>query len=208
MPSVRTRTNPERSAATRARLVKEARKAFGTIGYADTKTERILEAAGMTRGALYHHYIGKSDLFRAVCEDMYAEIAREIEARTRDIVDPWQSLVEGSMVFLDVLTNREVVQVLFLDGPAVLGWKEWDAIDRKYGFNLLLLAVEEAMVAGQLRKQRVEPLAVLLNGAMNEAVFWAARQRDRNAAVRQVKEAVRGLFEALHVSDKPRPRGR
>jgi AcrR family transcriptional regulator len=192
----------DQGAETRAQLVAAASRLFGAEGYAATSTERILEAAAVTRGALYHHFADKADLMRAVCEEMYAEAARRIEGRARLGKDAWSSLVAGCDAFLDVVADQTIVRVLFIDGPAAIGWSEWDDIERRHGFRSLMEGIAAAMAEGAVPRQPVEPLAVLLNGAMNEVVFWVARQPRRAPAMRAARRALHGLLEGLRTGGK------
>lgn len=187
----------EQGAETRARLIEVARRLFGELGYAGTSTERVLEAAEVTRGALYHHFGDKADLMRAVCEDIYAELTVRIREQAGAARDPWKALVAGCDAFLDVVADPALVRVLFLDGPSVLGHDAWDAIEREHGFRSLVEGIEAAMKHGALARHPAEPLAVLLNGALNEAVYWAARQDDRERAVATAKSSFRHLLNAL-----------
>lgn len=187
----------DQAAETRAQLVAAATRLFGADGYAATSTERILEAAAVTRGALYHHFADKADLMRAVCEEMYAGVTRRIEARAGTGKDAWSSLVAGCDAFLDAVADETIVRVLFIDGPAAIGWNEWDEIERRHGFRSLMEGIAAAMAEGSLAKQPVEPLAVLLNGAMNEVVFWVARQPRRAPAMRAARRALRDLLDSL-----------
>jgi AcrR family transcriptional regulator len=192
----------DQGAETRAQLVAVATRLFGAQGYAGTSTERILEAAGVTRGALYHHFGDKADLMRAVCDALYAEVTRRIEERALAGRDAWSGLVAGCDAFLDVVADRAIVRVLFLDGPSVLGRKDWDAIERRHGFRSLMAGIAAAMDEGALARQPVEPLAVLLNGAMNEVVFWVAGLPRREPALRGARRAMRGLLQSLHTGAK------
>lgn len=188
----------EAGAETRARLIEVARGLFGELGYAATSTERILEGAEVTRGALYHHFGDKADLMRAVCEEVYAEVTRLIGERAAAAGDPWRALVAGCDAFLDAVSDPALVRILFLDGPAVVGHDEWDAIERAHGLRSLIEGIEQAMSYGALARRPVEPLAVLLNGALNEAVYWAARQEDRARAIATARSSFRHILNALH----------
>lgn len=188
----------EQGQETRDRLIQVARGLFGDRGYAATSTEQILAGAEVTRGAMYHHFGDKADLMRAVCQQLYGEIDVRIRERADSVSDPWKSLVAGCDAFLDVVADRALVRVLFLDGPAVLGLEEWDAIEREHGFQSLVEGIEAAIKHGALPRRPAEPLAVLLNGALNEAVYWAARQDDRELAVKSARSSFRFLLNALH----------
>src|SRR5499433_4322988 len=115
----------ERSEATRRSLVAAARTLFGARGYASVGTEEIVRAAGVTRGALYHQFRDKADLFAAVAEEVEAEIAERIAAGAGTATDPVEALRAGARLFLDACAEPEVEQIILLDAPAVLGWEAW-----------------------------------------------------------------------------------
>src|SRR5262249_41382926 len=115
-----------RSEATRRQLVTAARALFGARGYADVGTEEIVRAAGVTRGALYHQFRDKADLFAAVAEEIEAEIAERIAAGAADVeADPLQMLRTGAQLFLDACAEPEVERVILLDAPAGMGIGAW-----------------------------------------------------------------------------------
>ena len=161
----------DRSAATRARLVKAARELFSERPYADVGTEEIVRRARVTRGALYHHFADKRDLFRSVHEQLEAElmdaIARQLVESATD--DPIEGLRTGVRSYLDACEDPSFARITLIDAPAVLGWAEWRRIDEEHALKLIVLGLEGAMEAGALRRQPVQPLAHLLLGTMGEA---------------------------------------
>lgn len=185
----------QRAEATRAALITAARDLFARDGYGATGTEAILERAGMTRGALYHHFADKQALFAAVCEVLHAEGEREIEVQADAAPDAFQALVEGSLAFLDFMVRPEVRRILILEAPGVLGWDQWNAMDRRHGFGLLIQGVEEAAAEGSISGDP-QTLAVMLNGALNYGVVWAGQAADPQA-LRRLKAGFVDLMEAL-----------
>lgn len=183
--------NDLRAAQTKARLVAASRALFAGNGYAQTGTEAILAEAGVKRGALYHHYRDKADLFEAVCHDLAAEAAEAVRAATEDTADPIQALERGSIAWIDYMARSESRRILVIDAPGVLGRERWEALDRELSFDLLRAGVAEALDAGALRfAAGPDALAVLLNGAMNQ-IAMRARGEDASA----LKS---GLFELLN----------
>jgi len=167
-------TNAERSAATRGRLLAVAREQFARDGYAGTATEAVLGEAGVKRGALYHHFRDKADLFEAVCRDIAAEAVEAIRAAAAGEMTAFDRLVAGSLAWFDAMMRPDARRILVIDAPAVLGFERWDAIDRENGFRLLLEGVRAAHREGELCFDGpADALAVLLNGAMNGAVIHA-----------------------------------
>ena len=168
-----------RSEATRQQLVTAARALFGARGYAGVGTEEIVRAAGVTRGALYHQFRDKADLFAAVAEEVEAEIADRIAAGAAGAADdPVGALRAGAQLFLDACAEPEVERIILLDAPAVLGWEAWRDLAGRYGLGLVQLALQSAMDAGAIVPQPVVPLAHVLVGALNECALYVARAED------------------------------
>src|SRR4029453_14156213 len=169
-----------RSEATRQRLVAAARTMFAERGYAGVGTEQIVQAAGVTRGALYHQFRDKADLFAAVAETAQAEVARRITsgAEADGPVDPMTALYAGVRRFLEACTDPAVERILLLDGPVVLGWQAWRDLADRYGLGLLQHGLQAAMDAGAISPQPVVPLAHLLLGALVEGALYVVGAED------------------------------
>ena len=173
-----------RSEATRRLLMTAARSLFGARGYAGVGTEEIVRAAGVTRGALYHQFRDKADLFAAVAEEVEAEIAHRIAAGAAE-ADPVQALRVGARLFLDACAEPEAERIILLDAPAVLGWQAWRDLAGRYGLGLVQLALQSAIDAGAIAPQPVEPLAHVLIGALDECALYIAQAEDPAAARQQ-----------------------
>jgi AcrR family transcriptional regulator len=188
-----------RSEATRAKLVKVARELFAKRGYADVGTEEIVKRARVTRGALYHHFEDKRDLFRAVHEQLEAELTQEIAGQIAEAgtQDPVEVLAQGTRTFLEASTRPEVARITLMDAPAVLGWQEWRRIEEEYGLGLVIAALEMGMEAGALRRQPVRPLAHVLLAGMGEAGMVIANAADPEAARAEVEQALLAILEGL-----------
>src|SRR5918999_1021120 len=190
--------NTERSEATRVKLVRAARHLFARRGYAAVGTEQIVRRARVTRGALYHHFRDKRDLFRAVHEQIEAELARKIGEQIAEVGnDPGEVLHQGVRTFLDACTDPAIARIALVDAPSVLGWEEWRATEERYGLGLVTFGLRAAMDAGALRAQPVKPLAHLLLGAMEEAGMVIANASDPQVARREVEPALLGLLDGL-----------
>jgi AcrR family transcriptional regulator len=191
------RTQAQRSEATRGKLLRAARDLFAERGYAGVGTEEIVRRSGVTRGALYHHFDGKADLFRAVFEQMEEELAQRFatEALVRD--DPFEALGAGVELFLDVCTQPEVQRIALLDAPSVLGWEDWREIEARYSLGLIRAGLQAAMEAGAIEVQPLDPLAHVVLGAMMETGLFVARADDPSAARLQGDKVLRGLLEGL-----------
>lgn len=191
------RTKQEQRAATRRLLLKVAREEFSQHGFAGAATERIVEKARVTRGALYHQFKDKRDLFRAVFEEAQTEIVQAIDAAVQDSTDHWGALVEGSRAFLAATTSPGLQRIVMLDGPAVLGLEEWRRLDNEYSFQELKIGVGEVMKAGFLPELPVDALAVMLSGAMNEAALHCANAANPARALKESQATIVAILEAL-----------
>jgi AcrR family transcriptional regulator len=174
------RTQVERSEATRNALIEAARALFAERGYADVGTEEIVRAAGVTRGALYHHFDGKRELFEAVYERIEAELAQRIAsgALGGGVAEPLEAMRAGAETLLRACTEPEVQRIALLDGPAVLGWDRWREIAAEHGLGLIEGTLQAAVEAGAIPEQPIRPLAHLLMGALDEAAMLVARAED------------------------------
>ncbi len=193
-----------RSAVTRETLAGIARPLFSERGFDAVSAEEIVERAGLTRGALYHHFGGKEGLFNAVHEALHREIAERIERAAEQAPGPWEALVAGCLAFLDACTDPEIQRIVLLDAPVVLGWEQWRTVDAAHGLGLLKGGLRDAMAAGELPKQPIDPLAHLLSGAMNEAGMWIARAANPKRARGEAAAALRMLLNAVRVTPRAR----
>jgi AcrR family transcriptional regulator len=195
--SVTRRTQEERSEATRAAQDAAARRLIAERGYAGVGTEEIVRAAGVTRGALYHHFDGKQGLLEAVYEQVEGEITQKIATGALAGSDPLEALRAGSGMFLDVCMEPEVQRIVLLDAPAVLGWERWREIAADHGLGLVEAALGAAMESGQIARQPLKPLAHVLMGALDEAAMLVARAEDTEAARSEVGATLDSILEGL-----------
>ncbi len=185
--------------ATRDALVQAALELFTKRGYAAVGTEEIVARAKVTRGALYHHFADKRDLFRAVFERVEGELMERIGARMEAGDDPWELMLAGMRSFLDACEEPAVKQISLTDAPAVLGWQEWREIDNRHGLGLTRAALQGAVDAGVMRPIAVEPMAHLFVAALSEAAFVIAYSDHPRKARAEVEEALIQLIEGLRV---------
>jgi AcrR family transcriptional regulator len=151
---------------------------FAARGFAGAGQEEIVERAGVTRGALAHHFATKQGLFRAVVESVEVELAELIATAAMSGDDPMAQLRLGCLAFLDAALDPAVRRIVLLDAPAVLGWQAWREIDTTYGLGLVSEALEHCMAAGLLAARPVQPLAHILLAALNEAAMLVANADD------------------------------
>jgi AcrR family transcriptional regulator len=164
---------------TRAELLGVGRRLFAEQGYAALGLAELVRTAGVTKGALYHHFPGgKTDLFRAVLSEVQQEVADSVASAADAEPEAWRRLVTGCRAFLTASTDPAARRIMLVDGPAVLGWAEWRAMDEAGAGRHLAEALGVLVEAGVIARQPVAPLAHLLSGAMNEAALWVAGTDD------------------------------
>ncbi len=190
-------TKAEQGEATRGALLRAARELFTERGYGGVGTEEIVRRAEVTRGALYHHFTDKKDLFRAVHEQIEGEVMAAIGAQMAGAADPFELLLIGTRAYLDVCTEPAITRITLVDAPSVLGWEEWREIDMRHGLGIVIAGLQGGMDAGVLRRQPVRPLAHLMLGAMGEAGMVIANAADPVAARSEIEPALVGLLEGL-----------
>ena len=190
-------TRPDRGEATRDALLAAARALFAEHGYAGVGTEEVVRRAGVTRGALYHYFRDKQDLFRAVFEQTEAEIMQTIIARVEGLTDPMEELAVGVRAFLDACGDPTLMRIGVRDAPGVLGWEEWREIGNRHGLGLVTGALGWAMDEGQITRTDVRALAHLLLAALAEASLLIASAEDPRAAREDVEQTLMLLIDGL-----------
>jgi AcrR family transcriptional regulator len=191
------RSQQERSRTTRTALVTTARRLFAERGYAQVPAEDIVTAAGVTRGALYHHFADKQQLFRAVFEELEAEVTAEIAAAITAAPDRSAGMVAGLGRFLDVCQRPEVAQIALTDAPAVLGWRTWREIEARHGLGVITQGLQAAALDGLLVPAPVPVLAQLVLSAVIEAALLVGHAADPTAARADAEQALLALLSGL-----------
>ncbi|GLF92947.1 TetR/AcrR family transcriptional regulator [Streptomyces yaizuensis] len=191
-----------RSRATRDALVAAARGLFAERGYAGVGTEEIVRAAGVTRGALYHQFRDKTDLFDATVQAVEAELTGRIAGQVMGAAtDPVLALKAGARAFLEAFAEPDVERILLLDAPGVLGWRRWREIGQEHGLGVISKALEAAMASGALAARPVAPLAHVLLGALDEAALMVAHSDDPEATRVEMAETLEHLLDGLLTRD-------
>ncbi|MCU7824075.1 TetR/AcrR family transcriptional regulator [Kitasatospora sp. DSM 101779] len=185
------RTQADRSEATTRQIVDAATGHFGTSGYAATSIDGIARTAGLTKGAVYHHFDGKPALLRAVFARAEEERARRL-AEAAAGLEPWAAVRAGCHAFLDGCLDPAARQILLLDGPAVLGWDEVRAVEAEHSTALLRRGLAKASPGSD-----PEIRTHLLLGALCEAGMLLARATDPTAALAAVGTEIDTLLDAL-----------
>jgi AcrR family transcriptional regulator len=194
------RTQAQRRAATREALIAAARRLFTERGYEEVGTEEIVRAAGVTRGALYHHFGDKASLLEATYERIEAESTERVARIVlgSDLHSPLEAMKAGVEAFLDECAKPELRQVALHDAPAVLGWERWREIGAANGLGLIEASLAAAVEAGEIREVPVGPTAHLLMGALDEAAMLLARE-ERPEARAEVTAVLVTLLESFAV---------
>ncbi|MGH7933443.1 MAG: TetR family transcriptional regulator [Candidatus Binataceae bacterium] len=187
----------EQAEATRKALLKMARKLFADHGYAQTATEEVVRGARVTRGALYHHFRDKQDLFIAVLHEEERKLAGKIAQAAATKPDAWSGFVAGCQAFLDACMDPVVRQVILIDAPAVLGAKGHREIEESYYLTGVKKALAAGMAVGAIESQPVDPLAHILLGALNEAALVIANAADEGAARNQASAVITRILAGL-----------
>lgn len=187
------RSQQERSTATRAGLVAAGRSLFAEHGYAGVSAEQVAAAAGVTRGAMYHHHRDKRDLFRAVVEDLEAEVTAHLHATVDGAPDLRAAMLTALSAYLDVCQRPDVARVLLLDAPGVLGWQEWREIEARHGLGIVT----------RLLGPDSDTLAQLVFSTAIEAALIIAHADDPPAARADAEQSLLKLLAPLLPPDQP-----
>jgi AcrR family transcriptional regulator len=190
-------TKAAQSAATRSKLLKVARKLFAKNGYSGVGTEEVVKRAGVTRGALYHQFEDKKDLFRAVYEQVEQELFEKVTSRAGTETDPVEELKAGARYWLELCLEPEVQRIVLLDAPAVLGWHEWREVGGRWGIQAIESALTLCMEIGAIEGQPVSPLAHVLMGALDEAALYVAESEDKSKTNAEMALVLERMIDTL-----------
>jgi AcrR family transcriptional regulator len=192
-------TQAQRTAATTAAVVAAARDLFAEHGWASTSMDQVATAAGVTKGALYHHYTDKTALLAAVYEDQERRSMEHLLERSAELDpdDPLEALRVGSRAFLEECLDPTFRAIALIEAPAGLGWERWREIDLAHGFGLMQAAVAAAVEAGQLQALPVDQVSHLLLAALMEAALLLGRADDPHAALEQAAATFDALLTGL-----------
>jgi AcrR family transcriptional regulator len=183
---------------TRTALLAVARRMFAANGYDGTGTEQIVAEAQVTRGALYHHFKDKADLFRAVMEEAAGEVARRLtDDQTQLEGSPLEQISDGVNAFLDVCVGGDFQRIVLVDGPRVLGEQAWDQLVERYGRVLLEEWLSRAITAGDMDPVPVRPLARLLIAMLTEASLTIADAADPAATRAELGVTLTRLLDGM-----------
>ncbi len=181
------------AAQTAQRVLESATELFARRGFAEISLADVAHAAGVTRGAIYHHYRNKAGLYGAVAARLQAEVADAVIAAAEGAgSDPGAQLRAGSHAFLDAITSGSAVRILLIDAPSVLGWEEWRRLDAENSAAHLREALQHTSVPEDL----LDATTAQLSGAMNEAALWIAEHEKSDVGRTQAHSALDHLLAA------------
>ncbi|MBD2867337.1 TetR/AcrR family transcriptional regulator [Paenibacillus arenilitoris] len=187
------RRSKEEAAETIRQLIDIARSHFTEHGYAGAALESIVHEAKLTRGAVYHHFRNKKELFRSVLEAVQKEVADRVEREAAASEDVWQQLYLGCRAFVTAAVEERNKRIMLIDGPAILGWEAWRAMDENHSMRLLRGQLETMQRQGVIGPAPLDAMTHFLSGALNETTLWLAHESARTAALEEAMEAV-GFF--------------
>lgn len=162
------------SRETRKLIIDKSRELFISDGFNNVSLNQIAESLGMTRGALYHHYKNKEDIFINVLEEVQKEVAEYIEQKALEEDDPWDQLVYGCIAFVRKATEEDVVKLLLIDGPSVIPWSKWKEMDNNNSTKTLIEQLDILRRNNLLDNLNINHSAHLISGALNELAIYIA----------------------------------
>jgi AcrR family transcriptional regulator len=183
--------------ATRSQLIEVATGLFADHGYEGTSIEAVLAAAGVSRGALYHHFAGKEALFKAVLEAVSDRVTAEVTEAVSECTDPVDALRTGAMAWIDLAGDPVIQRVMLVDAPSVLGWEQWRAMDEGRTVGAMRDMLQAVSDSGRLPQELVGPFSHMILAALDEAAMVVARTPDSRAAAAESRQAVVELLNRL-----------
>ena len=187
----------ERGKTTRERLISVGYELFGANGYEGTSVGAILDEAGLARGAFYHHFATKAELFEAVLDRVISQIANETAEAARKFDDPVDQLRAGCAAWLDAAVDPAVQRIVFTEGMSVLGWDRYREIDEGHTLGGLKSNMRAIARAGRIPQKSAEILAHMVAGAVGEAAKLIVSAEDSAAARKDGQAALDTLLNRL-----------
>ncbi|BDT91802.1 MULTISPECIES: TetR/AcrR family transcriptional regulator [Nocardia] len=185
---------------TRRTLLETAARLFAEREYADLSAEELVRAAGLTRGALYHHFDGKKGLFEAVVDELEDRAAQRIRAAIDSATDPFERVDRSLEAFLDVCTEPDYRHIVLLQGPIALGWRRWREVDQRHLSSLVLEGARNLLDAGLIQPHPPELLASAFYGALTEMSLIIAESADTEKGRAEAAALARALLSGLAVN--------
>lgn len=189
--------------STIARLLAIARARFSELGYAQVSGEDLVREAGLTRGALYHHFGNKEGLFRAVLEEVQQDVAAQVLAAANAEHSAEEQLFAGCRAYLRAAQKPDVQRILLVEAPAVVGWAVWRESDSRHSMRLLREGLEALAAHGMLGSGNVEALTHMLSGAMNELALWVAQSGKPSLSLKRAEQTLMAMLHPLVAKPAP-----
>lgn len=183
--------------ATRGQLIEVATRLFAEHGYEGTSIEAVLSAAGVSRGALYHHFAGKEALFEAVVAAVSDQVTLELTEVVRDCADPIEALRTAALAWISLAADPVIQRVVLVDAPSVLGWERWRDMDHGRTLGALQAMLQAVSDGGRLPAELVSPFSHMILAALDEIALVVARSSDSTTAVAEGRMAVEALVDRL-----------
>lgn len=185
--------------ATREQLIEVATGLFAERGYEETSIEAVLAAAGVSRGALYHHFAGKDALFEAVLEAVENGVTARLTAEITGAPDAVSAVESAALAWIEMAGDPVIQRIILSDAPSVLGLERWRAMNEEYSLGATRLLLQAVADEGRLSPALVAPFALMLLGALDELAMAIARSDDRETALAAGRQAVRELLRRIFV---------
>jgi AcrR family transcriptional regulator len=183
--------------ATRGQLIEVATRLFAEHGYEGTSIEAVLSAAGVSRGALYHHFAGKEALFEAVVSAVSEQVTVELTETVQGCDDPLDAMRTAAVAWIDLAADPVIQRIVLVDAPSVLGWDRWRAMDDGRTLGAMRAMLQAISDSGRLPAELVGPFSHMILAALDEIVMVIARAPDSTAAVAEGRMAVKALLDRL-----------
>ena len=196
-PADRPNRNVARGEATRGQLIEIATRMFAERGYEDTSIEAVLREAGVSRGSLYHHFASKEALFEAVAEEVETSVGAQTIAAASGLTDPVEAARAASVAWIRLAGDPVVRRILLIDGPSVLGWERWRAMEEHHALGLIRTVLQIIADQGKVRPDLVGTLSHVLLASVNEVALLVARSDDKEAAIHVGADTVDELLRRL-----------
>jgi AcrR family transcriptional regulator len=189
--------NVARGEATRGQLIAIATRVFAERGYEDASIEAVLREAGVSRGSLYHHFASKEALFEAVAEEVETSVGAQTLAAAAGAEGPVEAMRAASVAWIRLAGDPVVRRILLIDGPAVLGWERWRAMEEHHALGGIRTVLQIIAEQGKTRPDLVDPFAHVLLASVNELALLVARSDDKEAAMQSGVDAIDELLRRL-----------
>jgi len=189
----------ENGRKTTIKLLRIARRMFSKRGYGNTSMEEIVRKADVTRGALYHHFSGKKELFLRVFEDALADVVKCLDKPPGEAANTWEKLLASTYAYLKACIDPELQQIILIDAPAILGWDVWRRVDEEKSVHILKGLLTKLMDEEVIESMPVDALTHIISGAVNESVLWIAQSQDPKKALEEVWSTMKWLLNSLRI---------